>query len=190
MKADGKGWLFAPAGLVDGPLPTHYEPVETVLQNPVYRQQSSPVYKHWDSDINKLAAVGDPKYPHVITTYRLTEHHLSGTMSRWLPWLAALQPELFIELSPELAKEKGIANLDFVNVSTPRSTIKARALVTGRMRPFMVNGKQVHHVGMPWHWGYTGISTGAVVNDLTSLVADPNVSMHEGKAFICNVEKA
>jgi formate dehydrogenase major subunit len=190
MKADGKAWIFAPVGLLDGPLPTHYEPVESVLQNPVYKQQNSPVFKHWDSDVNKLAAVGDPKYPYIITTYRLTEHHLSGTMSRWLPWLAELQPELFIEISPELAQEKGIKNLDFVKVSSIRATIQAKALVTPRMRPFMIDGKKVHHVGMPWHWGYRGIATGDVVNNLTSLVADPNVSMHEGKSFIVNVEKA
>ena len=190
MKADGKGWLFAPSGLVDGPLPTHYEPVETPVNNVLYKQQNSPVFKHWDSDINKLAQVGDPRFPYVITTYRLTEHHLSGVMSRWLPWLAELQPELFIEMSPELAQEKGIKNLDLVSVSSPRGTIRAKALVTGRMRPFVIDGKKIHHVGMPWHWGYQGISTGDVVNDLSALIADPNVSMHEGKAFVVNVEKA
>jgi formate dehydrogenase major subunit len=111
-------------------------------------------------------------------------------MSRWLPWLAELQPELFIEISPELAREKGISNLDRVKISSPRATIIAKALVTGRMRPFTVDGKVVHQVGMPWHWGYQGISRGDVVNDLAALVMDPNVSMHEGKAFVCNVEKA
>jgi formate dehydrogenase major subunit len=190
MKADGKGWLFAPSGLVDGPLPAHYEPVESVVPNLFYKQQNSPVYKHWDSDINKLAQFGDPRFPYIITTYRLTEHHLSGTMSRWLPWLAELQPELFIEMSPELAAEKGINNLDWVTVTSARTSIRAKALVTPRMRPFMIDGKRVHHVGMPWHWGYRGIATGDVVNNLTSLIADPNVSMHEGKSFIVNVEKA
>jgi formate dehydrogenase major subunit len=190
MKADGKGWLFAPSGLVDGPLPTHYEPVETPVQNVLYPQQSSPVYKHWDSDINRLAQPGDPRFPIVITTYRLTEHHLSGSMSRWLPWLAELQPELFIEMSPELAAEKGIKNLDWVRVSSPRATITAKALVTPRVRPLTIDGKQIHQVGMPWHWGYRGIATGDVVNNLSALIADPNVSMHEGKAFVCNVEKA
>ncbi len=190
MKADGKGWLFAPSGLLDGPLPTHYEPVESPVQNLLYKQQASPVYKHWDSDINKLAQVGDPNFPYVITTYRLTEHHLSGTMSRWLPWLAELQPELFIEMSPELAREKGVANLDFVKISSPRATIRAKALVTPRIRPFTIDGKTVHLVGMPWHWGYQGLVTGDVVNNMSALIADPNVSMHEGKAFVCNVEKA
>ena len=191
MHADGKAWLFVPTGLVDGPLPTHYEPAESPVQNLLYpRQQNSPVYKYFDRPDNVLAAVGDPKYPFALTTYRLTEHYLSGTMSRWLPWLAELQPELFVELSPELARERGIANLDMVRVSTPRASVKARALVTGRLRPFTIGGQLVHQVGMPWHWGYKGYSTGDIVNSLSSLVMDPNVSMHEGKAFVCNVEKA
>ncbi len=134
--------------------------------------------------------MGDPKFPYVLTTYRLTEHYLAGGMSRWLPWLNELQPELFVEISPELAKEKGIKNLDWCKISSPRTQIRAKALVTRRMRPFKINGKVIHQVGMPWHWGYEGLSTGDVVNELTSLIADPNVSMHEGKAFVCNVEKA
>ena len=190
MKADGRAWLFAPTGLVDGPLPTHYEPVETPIQNPLYKQQNNPVTKYWERDNNRLAKQGDPAYPIIITTYRLTEHHLSGVMSRWLPWLAELQPELFIEMSPELAQEKGIQNLDFVRVSSPRGAIRAKALVTRRLRPFVIDGKTVHHIGMPWHWGYQGVVTGDVTNDLTAMVADPNVSMHEGKSFMCNVEKA
>jgi formate dehydrogenase major subunit len=190
MKADGVGWLYVPSGLVDGPLPTHYEPVESPVRNPLYQQQTSPVLKYWDREDNKLATVGDPRYPCVISTYRLTEHYLAGAMSRWQPWLTELQPELFIELSPELAADRGIANLDWVRISTPRAEIRAKALVTRRLRPFIINGKLVHHVGMPWHWGWQGISTGDVVNELTSLVGDPNVSIHEGKAFVCNVEKA
>ncbi len=190
MKADGKGWLFAPSGLVDGPLPTHYEPLESPIQNPLYKQQNSPVLKLWKHESNPIAAPGDPKYPYILSTYRLTEHHLSGVMSRWLPWLAELQPELFVEISPELAKEKGISNLDVARISTPRGQILAKALVTPRMRPFQLDGKLVHHVGLPWHWGYQGIVTGSVVNDLSAMVGDPNVSIHEGKAFVCNVEKA
>ena len=106
MRPDGVGWLFVPAGLVDGPLPTHYEPVESPVTNPLYKQQNSPVFKHWKDTGNELAKLGDPKFPYVITTYRLTEHYLAGGMSRWLPWLAELQPELFIEISPELAQRE------------------------------------------------------------------------------------
>src|SRR2546422_72349 len=154
MRADGKGWLFVPAGLVDGPLPTHYEPHESPIQNPLYKQQTSPVHKVWapGKPYNQLAAVGDPKFPYVISTYRLTEHYLAGAMSRWLPWLAELQPELFIEIGKGLAQEKGIRNLDWVRVSSPRGHIRAKALVTDRIGVMHVGGKLIHHVGMPWHW--------------------------------------
>jgi len=193
MLADGKGWLFVPTGLVDGPLPTHYEPAESPVQNALYpKQQASPVYKYWarDKPYNQLAKVGDTRFPYVITTYRLTEHYLAGAMSRWLPWLAELQPELFIELGRALADEKGIRNLDRVKITTTRSEIHAKALVTDRIGVMNIGGRRVHHVGMPWHWGWEGLSTGDVVNDLTAWVGDPNVSIHEGKAFLCNVEKA
>lgn len=187
MRADGKAWLFAPSGLVDGPLPSHYEPYESPVQNLVYRQQSNPVAKVWKIPGNPYHLVADPKYPIVISTYRLTEHHLSGTMSRWLPWLAELMPELFCELSPELAAEKGIKNADYLIIETARGEIQARALVTRRMRPFTINGKVVHEIGLPWHWGWQGNARGDVVNNLSALVADPNVSIHEGKAFTCNI---
>ncbi len=190
MLPNGVGLLFNPAGLLDGPLPTHYEPVESPVRNALYRQQSSPVLKYWNHADNPLAGVGDPRFPYVITTYRLTEHYLAGGMSRWNPWLAELMPELFIELSPELAAEKGIRNTDWVRVSTLRASIRAKALVTRRVRPFRLGNQVVHQVGMPWHWGWQGIVTGDVVNSLTALVGDPNVSIHEGKAFCCNVEKA
>jgi formate dehydrogenase major subunit len=189
MKADGVGWLYVPSGLVDGPLPTQYEPVESPVHNPFYKQQSSPVLKYWKDPANSLAAVGDPKFPHVMTTYRLTEHYLAGAMSRWLPWLAELQPELFVEISPELAQEKGIQNLDWVRISSPRSQVRAKALVTRRLRPLQIDGRTIHQVGMPWHWGYEGLVTGDIVNELTALVGDPNVTIHEGKAFVCNIEK-
>jgi formate dehydrogenase major subunit len=190
MKADGVGWLYVPSGLVDGPLPTQYEPAESPIRNPLYKQQSSPVLKYWQDAANPIAAVGDPKFPYVMTTYRLTEQYLSGAMTRWLPWLAELQPELFVEISPELAQEKGIQNLDWVRVSSPRSHVRAKALVTRRLRPLQVDGKTIHQVGMPWHWGYEGLVTGDIVNELTALVGDPNVTIHEGKAFVCNIEKA
>jgi formate dehydrogenase major subunit len=104
--------------------------------------------------------------------------------------LTELQPELFVELSPELAQEKGIANLDWVRISSPRAHVRAKALVTRRLRPFVIDGRTVHQVGMPWHWGWEGVSVGDVVNEMSALVGDPNVTIHEGKAFVCNVEKA
>jgi formate dehydrogenase major subunit len=188
MKPDGKAWLFAPSGLVDGPLPTHYEPWEAPVKNALYSIQRNPVAKTFNVVGNKYIDPGDPNFPVVVSTYRLTEHHLSGVMSRWLPWLAALQPELFIEISPELANERGIKNVDWVTVSTPRAAIECKALVTRRLRPFTISGRTVHQAGMPWHWGYRGIVTGGVVNELTPLIGDPNVTIHEGKAFMCQVE--
>ncbi len=185
----GRGWLFAPEGLVDGPLPTHYEPAEGPVRNPLYGRQSNPLLKWWDRPDNALAAVGDPKYPFVLSTYRLTEHHLSGTMSRWLPWLAELQPELFVEIGPELAALRGVANLDRVRIRTPRGSIVAKALVTRRVRPFTIDGRTVHHVGLPWHWGYKGLVTGDVVNDLSAIVLEPNDSIHEAKSFLCDLER-
>jgi formate dehydrogenase major subunit len=111
-------------------------------------------------------------------------------MSRWLPWLCELQPELFCEISPEHAQEIGVGNTDVVVISTPRGSIRAKALVTRRIRPFRVGGRTVHHVGLPWHWGYKGVATGDVANNLSALVADPNVTIHEAKVFVCQVAKA
>jgi formate dehydrogenase major subunit len=190
MKSDGVGWLFTPNGLVDGPLPTHYEPAESPVENIIYKQQNSPVLKYWKHEDNRLAHVADARFPYVMTTFRLTEHFLAGAMSRWNPWLTELMPELFIEISPELAEEKGIYNNQRVRITTPRGRIQASALVTGRMHPFLIGGRRVHHVGMPWHWGWQGVVVGDVVNQLTALIGDPNVSIHEAKAFVCNVEKA
>jgi formate dehydrogenase major subunit len=190
MKADGKGWLYVPTGLVDGPLPTHYEPYESPVRNPMYGQQKNPVAITYNIPGNAYAEIGSTQYPHVLSTYRLTEHHLSGTMSRWLPWLAELQPELFCEISPEHADQIGIKNTEFVVISTPRGSIRAKALVTRRIRSFRIQGRDIHHVGLPWHWGYMGISKGDVVNNLSALVGDPNVTIHEAKVFVCNVTKA
>ncbi len=191
MKGDGKGWLFVPTGLVDGPLPTHYEPYESPVPNLMYpRHPRNPLALVYHVPGNEYAEIGSAQFPHVLSTYRLTEHHLSGTMSRWLPWLCELQPELFCEISPEHAEEIGVANKDVVVISTPRGSIRAKALVTLRIRPFQLRQRRVHHVGLPWHWGYKGVSTGDVVNDLSALVGDPNVTIHEAKVFVCQVAKA
>lgn len=190
MKGDGKGWLYVPSGLLDGPLPTHYEPYESPVENIVYpKRQTNPVALVWNVPGNSYAPMGSPDYPHILSTYRLTEHHLSGTMSRWLPWLAELQPELFCEISPEHAGEIGVGNTEWVVISTPRGAIRAKALVTRRIQPFRLRDKTVHHVGLPWHWGYKGVTTGDVVNNLSALVGDPNVTIHEAKVFVCNVKK-
>lgn len=188
MKPDGRGWLFAPKGLKDGPLPAHYEAAESPVHNALYRQQSNPAAKYFrDRKDNPLAEVGDERYPVVITTYRLTEHHVSGPMTRWMPWLNQLQPAMFAELSPELAGERGIKNGGWLVISTPRGEIEARALVTRRLRPLRVNKRIVHQIGLPFHWGFQGKSRGSITNDLAHMVLEPNVSIEEAKAFTCNV---
>ncbi len=188
MQADGKGWLFAPSGMVDGPLPTHYEPQESAVTNPLYPQQNSPtrmVMRREDNLSAPGAGVpGSEVFPYVFTTYRLTEHHTAGGMSRWLPYLSELQPEMFCEISPELAAEVGLEPYGWATLVSPRSAIEARVLVTRRMTPLTIGGTTVHQIGLPYHWGVGG--TGAVVegdsaNDLLGVTMDPNVYIQNSK---------
>jgi formate dehydrogenase major subunit len=188
MQADGRGWLFAPAGLLDGPLPTHFEPLESPLANPLYPDVAeNPAGLRWDRADNPRADPGDPRWPCVATTFRLTEHHTAGGMSRWLPWLAELQPEMFAEIDPVLARERGIEDGGWMTISSPRAEIEARARVTDRIRPLRLGDRLVHQIGLPWHWGFAGPSAGASANDLNALSGDPNVSIQESKAFVCDV---
>lgn len=189
MMADGKSSVFVASGLKDGPLPTHYEPVESPVRNPLYGQQSSPPVKIWEREDNPLHAVGDPRYPYVLTTYRLTEHHSGGIPTRCVPHLAELQPEGFAEIPPELARELGIGELDWVVLSTARGQVETRALVTERLRPLTIDGRRVYQVGMPWHFGWEGYATGDIANVLTRVTGDPNTSMHENKALTCNLRR-
>jgi formate dehydrogenase major subunit len=188
MQADGRGWLFAPAGLLDGPLPTHYEPIESPLHNLLYPEiTDNPAALRWDRADNPVADHADPRWPCVATTFRLTEHHTAGGMSRWLPWLAELQPEMFAEIDPVLARERGIEDGGWMTISSPRAEIAVRAKVTDRIKPLRVGGRLVHQVGLPWHWGFAGPSPGAAANDINVLSGDPNVSIQESKAFVCDV---
>ena len=188
MKGDGAAWLFAPGQNKDGPLPTHYEPVESPFVNLLYpKQNDNPTARYFEDAMNLLAHAPESEYPIIGCTFRLTEHYLSGPMSRFNSWLNELQPEMFVELSPELAEERGIVHGGWLTVKSARGTIEARAMVTRRLAPLHVNGRIVHQVGLPFHWGYAGEAVGCIANDLTSLVADPNVSIHEGKVFVCDV---
>lgn len=183
---DGKGWLFASSGLRDGPLPTHYEPWETPVANLLYAGQTrSPVARLLERVGNVYHAVGDVRFPYILTTYRLTEHLTAGGMSRWVPWLAELQPQGFVEVSPELAGEVGVDNGDWVTITTLRGEVEMRALVTERLQPLLIDGQEVHVVGMPWHFGFGGLAQGASANDLSALIEDPNSLIHEAKAFTC-----
>jgi formate dehydrogenase major subunit len=186
-KEDGMAHLFSPA-VKDGPFPAHYEPVESSLTNQVYaKQEANPTTRYFEGPLNPIARGPGQDYPIVATTFRLTEHYLSGPMSRFNSWLNELQPEMFVELSPELAHERGIEHGGWLTVRSARGSIEARAMVTRRLRPLVIQGKTVHQIGLPFHWGYSGEAPGAIANDLTALVADPNVSMHEGKTFMCDV---
>jgi formate dehydrogenase major subunit len=184
---DGLGWLFVPEGLKDGPLPTHYEPLESPVENPLHGQQTNPAVNWYHRDDNRYADTPDERFPYVLTTYRLTEHHTGGGMSRTLPRLNELQPELFVELSPELAGEIGVEKGDWVTVVSMRGAVEARALPTRRIRPLEIDGRTVHQVAMPFHWGNKGDVEGDVVNDLVAISAEPNVKIHEGKVVQCDV---
>jgi formate dehydrogenase major subunit len=183
MEADGKCQLFAPTGLKDGPLPTHYEPAEGPVQNPLYGQQSNPTGKVWARAGNELHAPQDPRFPYVFTTYRLTELHCGGIMGRVTPHTAELQPEAFVEISPELAGELGIRHLDWTVLSTLRGDIEVKAMVTERVRPFIIDGKTVHQVGMPWVFGWEGFAKGDIANVLLAITGDANTSIHSTKAI-------
>jgi formate dehydrogenase major subunit len=188
MQADGKGWIFVPAGLEDAPLPTHYEPEESVVKNPLYGQQCNPARMEWRRRDNPYhRAYNDPRFPHAATTYRLTEHHTAGGMSRWLPWLSELQPEMFCEVSPALAAEAGLVNGGWATIRTERAEIEARVLVTERMKPLRLDGRTVHQIGLPYHWSSRGLVTGDSVNDLIMFAGDPNVSIQESKAFSVSI---
>jgi len=189
MQGDGKGWLYAPNGLLDGPLPTHYEPEESVLENPLYGQQCNPARMEWNRKKNPYhRAFDDPRFPFALTTYRLTEHHTAGAMTRWLSWLSELQPEMFCEVSPDLAREKGLRNGGWATITTARGEIECRVLVTERIPALKLGGKIVHQIGLPYHWGSIGRAKGDATNELISFVADPNVSIQESKALTGNIE--
>jgi formate dehydrogenase major subunit len=188
MQGDGKAWLFAPSGLVDGPMPTHYEPAESVVENAFYKQQANPTLERipgpWNLENPSLSEV----FPFQVTTYRLTEHHTAGGMSRTLPYLSELQPEFFVEVSPELAEMRGLANGEYATLISSRTAIEAKVLVTERMRPIRLgDGTVVHQIGMPYHWSYSGISTGDAANDLLGIVLDANTHIQEDKVSTCDI---
>jgi formate dehydrogenase major subunit len=189
LHPDGVGWIYVASGLKDGPLPTHYEPLESPLSNPLYKQQSDPAVQKKERPDNPYAqSPADPRYPYVLTTYRLTEHHTAGGMTRTLSHLAELQPELFTEVAPELAKEAGLEHGDWATITTPRAAVEVRVLVTRRMRSLWVDGRRLHQVGIPYHWGYKGRVKGDIANDLVAISEEPNVRIMESKALVCNIE--
>lgn len=188
MHPDGLGWIWVPTGLTDGPLPAHYEPWESPVQNPMYpNQQTNPPADAKVRPDNQYAQLADDRFPYVMMTYRLTEHHTSGAMSRTLSHLAELQPDFFCEISPELAEIHGIKNGEWMTITGMRGIVEARALVTSRMQPLVIDGKTVHQVGLPYHWGYRGLVKGDAANDLLAISEEPNVRIMESKGLLCNV---
>ena len=188
MQADGKAWLYVPTGLTDGPLPTHYEPHESPFDNALYGQRSNPVREQSRRKDNPYHPPGNDVFPYVFTTYRLTEHHTAGGMSRWQPYLSELQPEMFCEISPELAHERGLEHMGWATVITARTAIEARVVVTDRMVPLTVQGRVVHQIGLPYHWGPNGVVRGDAANELLPVALDPNVHIQESKAATCDIQ--
>ena len=190
MKPDGHAAIFGP-GLADGPFSEHYEPMECpVEKNLLSSQRVNPIAPTYstDKDIYKSC---DPKYPFVGTTYRVCEHWQTGVMTRWQPWLIEAQPQIFVEMSHELAKMRGIKNGEKVIVESARGKLEATAMVTVRFRPFQVQGTTVHEVGLPWHFGWVHPKDGGEsANVLTPSTGDPNTRIPESKAFMVNVRKA
>jgi formate dehydrogenase major subunit len=191
MQADGKGWLYTPAGMIDGPLPTHYEPQDSPVENPLYRQQRNPTRALIKDSQNLLHPDPDQPgaavFPYVLTTYRLVEHFTGGGMSRTLPYLSELQPHLFVEVSPELAAERGLEHNGWATVVTARNAIEAKVLVTDRMTPLVVDDRVVHQIGLPWHFGPNGLARSDAPNELTSASMDPNVHIQESKVLTADI---
>jgi formate dehydrogenase major subunit len=189
--ADGRGWLYAPTGLVDGPLPTHYEPQESPFRNSLYAQQQNPTRQVFHRPENPYhpsnGEQGAEVFPFVLTTYRLTEHHTAGGMSRTVPYLSELQPEFFVEVSPALARERALEHGGWATVVTARQAVEARVLVTERIKPLQIQGRDMHLVGVPYHWGRVGIVTGDSGNELLPLALDNNVHINEYKAATCDI---
>ncbi len=189
MKPDGVGSVFGP-GRVDGPFPEHYEPLECpVPKNMMSSQRINPVAPIYGTEADAHFSC-DPRFPFVGTTYRVTEHWQTGVLTRWQPWLLELQPQLFVEMSNELAKLKGINNGDMCKVSSARGEVEAVAMVTGRFKPFKVQGTTVHQIGLPWCFGWVHPKDGGdSANLLTPSTGDPNTRIPETKAFMVNVDK-
>jgi formate dehydrogenase major subunit len=193
MRLEGVGCLWA-RDMGDGPFPEHYEAWESPVVNQISSQQINPAIRFWGAADN---ARGDAaQFPLIGTTYRVTEHWQSGNMTRNVSWLAEAMPEMFVELSPQLAQQKGIANGDTVKVVSARGEVLAKACVTARFAPFDIDGQICHVIGMPWHYGYNGYITGGkdkkvsyAANQLTAHIGDANTSIPEYKVFLCDIRK-
>jgi formate dehydrogenase major subunit len=191
MRSDGLGALFGP-GLKDGPFPEHYEPMESPLaENYLSRQMVNPATKLFAAGglPEDAIASADARFPYVGTTYRVTEHWQTGVMTRNTPWLLELQPRQFVEMSPDLARDKGIRNGEAVEITSARGSIDAVAMVTPRIKPFQIGDKTVHQVGLPWCFGWFTPGVGDAANLLTPTAGDANTMIPETKAFMVGIKR-
>jgi formate dehydrogenase major subunit len=190
MRVDGHAAIFGP-GLVDGPFPEHYEPLECPIQeNFLSRQRINPTAAGYGTDADVYATC-DPRYPFVATTYRVAEHWQTGVLTRNQPWTLELQPQMFVEISEELAAIKEIKNGERVKAVSARGRVECTAIVTKRIKPFQMGDIVVHQVGFPYHFGWLRPATGKEesANLLTPAVGDPNTRIPETKAFMVDVTK-
>ncbi len=190
MRKHGHAQIFGP-GRADGPFPEHYEPLECpVEKNYMSKQRINPTAPVFAGKADEWATC-DPRYPYVATTYRVVEHWQTGLMTRNQPYLLEMQPQMFVEMSVELARLKGIQNGERVKVSSPRGAVEATAVVTARFKPFKLGKLEVHQVGLPWHYGWRMPVSGTEesANLLTPSTGDPNTRIPETKAFMVNVAK-
>jgi len=208
MKPDGVASLYGP-GLADGPFPEHYEPLECPIEkNLLSPQKVNPVIRRFDkpgvgTELDVVASC-DPRFPFICSTYRVSEHWQTGVLTRWLPWLAEMQPGMFVEIGTDLAREKGFKSGEMVTVKSARGQVDAVAIVTPRLKPFNIDGNLIHMVGVPWHFGWATTATrkygpndkkpevftfGDSANLLTPSAGDPNTHIPESKAFMVNVVK-
>ncbi|MDF2617436.1 MAG: formate dehydrogenase, alpha subunit [Xanthobacteraceae bacterium] len=188
MNAEGTGRLFARKMMRDGPFPVHYEPFESPVANVIAPKiVGNPVARVFPDDWKQFAKTGTPDFPYAATTYRLTEHFHYWTKNNHVN--AVLQPQQFVEISEELAREKGIEKGGWARVWSIRGEILAKAVVTKRIKPMTIDGKTVHVVGIPIHWGFVGAARkGFPANVLTPFVGDANIETPEFKAFLVNIE--
>jgi formate dehydrogenase major subunit len=195
MNPEGVGRIFAPlAAFADGPFPEHYEPVESPISNPLHPNQSTnPVAKKYQSNADTYGRP-DQGFNVVCTTYRLTEHYHYWTKNN--PMNVQLVPEPFVEIPVQLAEDLGISGGEQMKISSARGVYYAKAMVTKRIKPMMIDGKTTYQIGIPIHWGYRGIKEDAgktsltLVNQLSPAAIDPNAYTPEYKGFLVKIEKA
>lgn len=186
MLPEQQARLFSQA-MVEGPFPEHYEPWESPTDNLMSKVQFNPCSTVWYPD--DRADIGNSEYPYIATSYRVSEHYQTGVMTRNMPWLVEAMPGVFVEISLSLAEKINIKNGDKVTITSKRGEYEATACVTPRVKPFMVQGKELEMIGLIWHWGFMGLSKGDIANDVSPSIGDANTTIPEYKAFLCNIRK-